>query len=72
MLLTPPRLAVLAEPRHHVGLEYGQEVGLTSSSGSGSPGAEADCRGQPRENELPGAAPCDSSSKIGLVPIWKR
>ena len=42
--MTQPRLAVLAEPRHHVGFEYGQDMGLRSSLGSGSPGVEADGR----------------------------
>ena len=45
MLLTLPYQAALAEPRHHVCLGYGQEVGLRSSLGSGSSGMEADCGG---------------------------
>ena len=45
MLLTPPYLAVLAKSRHHLGLGYGQDVGLTSSLGSGSSEAVADCEG---------------------------
>ena len=45
MLLTLPHLVVLAEPRHHVGLGYGQEVGLKGSLGSDSSGEGADCGG---------------------------
>ena len=45
MLLTSPTLAVLAEPRHHVGFGYGQEVGLRNSLGSGSSEAVGDCEG---------------------------
>ena len=40
MLLTTPCLAVLAEPRHHVGMGYSQWVNLRSSLGSGSSGIE--------------------------------
>ena len=45
ILLTPPYQAALAEPRHHVGLGYGQEVGLKSSCRTGSSGLVADCVG---------------------------
>ena len=49
MLLTLPHLVVLAEPRHHVGLGYGQEVGLKGSLGSDSSGEGADCGGPMRD-----------------------
>ena len=42
MLLTLPYQAVLAEPKQHAGLGYGQEVGLRSSLRSGSSEVEAD------------------------------